>query len=156
METESLKEFLTVDKFSLDDEVVRQASLYQRVSDAWAEAVAERDALKEQLAYVYAALDVEVRRELGDKATEGRVKAKILLMADHQEATENYLQAKLKADKLNGLKESFEQRSKMIEILSKLFLSGYYGSTAVRATPVMEDAVYAQRRGKMAQGRKDG
>ena len=66
MKIEEFRQYLTIDKLALDDEVVRQPSLFYEVSEAYVEAVAVRDDCKEALASVDDELDSSVRKALGD------------------------------------------------------------------------------------------
>ena len=60
-----LQESLTIDKSVLDDEVIRQPVLFYTVSEMLVDALAERDAAKEELNSVDADLDGIWRRKLG-------------------------------------------------------------------------------------------
>lgn len=151
---EDLRQYLLIDKTALDDELVKQASLYFKVSEAWTEASAERDLLKETLSYKDAKIEQRIRKELGDKATEGKVKSLVTIDEEHAEANGQYLDAKVKADRLAALKDAFHQRGYMLRDLAQLFISNYYGADSVRVTPTNSDAVYKSQRAKMSAGRR--
>jgi len=59
-----LKKRLAIDKMALDDDVMEQPALFDDVSDQLADAIAERDAAKEDLTVVDAELDINWRRKL--------------------------------------------------------------------------------------------
>src|SRR5258707_13843885 len=104
---ENLRNYLEIDKHSLDDELVKQPSLFFDVSDAYVEAVAECDSCKEELATVDAELDgaVRLRLEHGDKkVTEAAVKHAIQTDEKHGAAFDTFILAKVRADKLKALK----------------------------------------------------
>lgn len=148
--TEDLKQYLIIDKLALDDELIQQASLHQEAGDAWADAVAKRDELKEQLAVIGAELDKHIRATQSG-ATEGKIKNLITSDPSHIKATNYYLRAKHNADKLAILKESFEQRNKALENLAKLYLGNYFVRDSVRATPTTDEVVYRTRRRRLAE-----
>jgi predicted nucleic acid-binding Zn-ribbon protein len=150
---EEFRQYLKIDKSSLDDEVVQQPSLFYEVSESCAEASAERDALKEQLAVVDADLDKKIRSK-NEKGTEAQIKNQIQAHPDHQKAFAEWLDAKLLADKLTALKDAFKDRSFMIRELGSLFVSNYFEEGAVRTTAAQNHDVYALRRARLAAARK--
>ena len=150
------RKYLVIDKHTLDDEIVRQPTLFEKVSDACVEAIAERDALKEELASVDAKLDGEIRAKLSaEKATEGQIKSRIQVNNRHVVAMEHYLHAKQVADQFNVLKEAFEQRNFMLRKLVDLYTSNYFESSSVRSTAQEDRLVYERRRAKLGE-RKHG
>lgn len=151
---EDLRQYLKIDKHALDDELVMHPTLFFKVAEAMTEAVAERDLLKEELAYTDAELDKTIRLQLGDKATEGKVKSHILVHKDHTEATNRFLVAKEKADLLTALKEAFHNRGYMLRDLAQLYVNNYYSTDSVRTTPTTSDAIYEGTRAKMAERRR--
>src|SRR6185369_14066548 len=93
--------YLQIDKGELDDEVLRQPSLYLEVSEAHVQAVAIRDTLKERFGVVDAELDISIRRQLEKdetKVTETLVKNMVLTHKKHAQAFEDYMTAKSEAD----------------------------------------------------------
>src|SRR5258707_11639907 len=142
---EELKQYLKINKFALDDELVGQASVFYKVGEMFAEATAKRDAQKEHLATIAAELEQNVRTRLGDKATEGKVKSLVLLEEEHIAETQAYLEAKAEADKLFALKEAFQQRGYMLRDLAQLFVANYYSRDSVRPTAKTDEAVYRVR-----------
>lgn len=155
---DEFRKYLQIDRSSLDDEVMRQASLLFTVSEAVVEATAKRDALKEHLATAEAKLDQEFRTRFadsGDKYTEGQIKSLILTEKSRCLTNKNFLTAKAEVDLLVALKESFHQRGYMIRDLVSLYNANYYQNDAVRATSKMGDAVYDQRRARLAEGRRN-
>ena len=153
---DELRNYLEIDKHSLDDEIVKQPSLFFRVSEAFVEAVAERDACKEELASVDAELDGEVRHKLevaGDKITEAIVKNEIQTHKKHGPAFDTYILAKTKADMLLALKEAFQQRGYMLRDMCSLYVASYYEQSSVQGTSKTDTAVYNRQRERLAEGR---
>lgn len=146
------RRYLKIDKLALDDEVVQQPSLFYEVSSAQADAGAERDARKEELATIDADLDIRIRHFV-EKATEGSIRNQIQAHQEHQTAFAEYLTAKERADKLTALKEAFQQRSYMLRDLVTLHNANYFEETSVRATASQDKAVYTRQRAKLAEGR---
>ncbi len=155
---EEFRKYLQIDRSSLDDEVMRQASLLFAVSEASIEATAERDALKDNLLQIEAALDKEIRHDFETtktKFTETQIKSLILMNGSRVQTNDDYLASKTKADKLIALKEAFQARGFMIRDLCSLYSANFFESSSVRATPKMSDRVYDQRRARLAEGRKN-
>lgn len=153
---EEFRKYLQIDRSSLDDEVMRQASLLFTVSEAVIEATAERDALKDNLLQIEAMLDKEIRHDFETaktKFTETQIKSLILMDGSRVQINDDYLASKAKADKLIALKESFQARGFMLRDLCSLYAANFFESSSVRATPQMGDAVYNQRRARLAEGR---
>lgn len=153
-----LKSYLAIDKSSLDDELMRQPSLLFKISEALVEATAKRDALKDHLAKVEAGLDQNLRTKFldsSDKYTEGQIKSLVITNKHRCDANSAFLATKAEVDLLAALKESFHQRGYMLRDLVSLYTANYYQIDSVRATPKMGDAVYDQRRARLAEGRKN-
>lgn len=152
-----LRAYLEIDKHSLDDEIVKQPSLFFRASEAYVEAVAERDACKEELATIDAELDGKVRHDLdvaGDKITEAIVKNEIQSHKKHSAAFDTYMIAKTKADQLLALKEAFHQRGYMLRDLASLFVASYYENSSVQGNSRSDRAVYDRQRERLATARE--
>ena len=151
-----LQGYLEIDKHALDDEIVKQPTLFFKASEAFAEAVAERDACKEELATVDAELDGEVRHRLetrGDKVTEAIVKNEIQTHKKHGPAFDTYILAKTRADKLQALKEAFQQRGYMLRDLASLFVASYYDNSSIQGNSKTDAAVYNRHRQRLADAR---
>lgn len=144
---------LEIDKHNLDEEIIRQPVLFQEVADACAEAESERDFMKHELGVIDAKIDGEVRAELQTKATEGMVKSRIQADKRHVAAFTDWLEAKKRSDKLEGLKESLKQRSYALRGLVALYTSSYYEEAAQRSTPAQDKLVYSKQRARLASKR---
>jgi hypothetical protein len=152
---EEFEKYLVIDKNRLDDELVQQASLMQTVSDAYADALAKQTKLKEALAKVDAEIDVEIRNEAADtKLTETMVRNQVILSPGHIKAFNAWLDAKLVTDKLEGMKDSFKQRSYNLRELSNLFVANYYEANSTRGDSRTDEMIYKRRRARLAEGRE--
>lgn len=151
-----LKANLAIDKMALDDEVIRQPSLFYEISEALTEAAAERDAAKEELATVDAEIDGRVRAKFakGDmKATDKTVASHVLIDSAHEKAFTSWLTAKTKADKLEALKDAFKQRSYMLRDLVALYTANYYEESSVKPSRAQEASQYSANRSRISNAR---
>ena len=158
---DNLKLMLEINKHGLDDELIKQPSLFFQVGEEYSIAVAERDACKEELATVDAELDGRIRAKLaqkrsgekGDKVTEAMVKNGIQVHPSHAAAFDTYILAKTRADILQSLKDSFQQRSYMLRELASLYVSSYYDESSVKGTGNTDKLVYDRQRERLAEAR---
>ncbi len=152
-----LHQQLAIDKSVLDDEVIRQPMLFYMVSEALTTALAERDAAKEELNAVDADLGFKWRKRLSkDKSvriTEALLKDHIQTSADHEKAFDTWLAAKTKADRLQALKDAFQQRSYMLRDLVALYSANYYEVTSMKPTQAQEASHYAANRSRISNAR---
>ncbi len=129
-----LKNYLVINARDLDNELIRQSSLFFSISESYVEAVSIRDTKKEELASVDAELDA-LARLTNDKPTENRIKGMIQLNPKHQEAFVAYNEAKLMADRLGAMKEAFHQRGSMLKELAQLAISNLYEVASSSQSP---------------------
>jgi hypothetical protein len=152
-----LQDNLAIDKSVLDDEVIRQPVLFYTVSEMLVDALAERDAAKEELGSVDADLDGIWRRKLAKdgktKVTEAMVANHVQLSAEHEKAFATYLTAKTKADRLTALKEAYQARSYMLRDLVALYSANYYEDASVKPTKAQEASHYASNRSRISNAR---
>lgn len=152
-----LQQQLAIDKSVLDDEVIRQPVLFYTVSEHLTDAIAERDAAKEDLNATDAELDAKWRRaaaKAGEKATETMIVRKVQTDPKHEKAFDAWLDAKTKADKLLALKEAFQQRSYMLRDLVSLYSANYYEAASVKPTKTQDTAHYAANRQRISNARE--
>jgi hypothetical protein len=149
IDIDEFKKYLRIDKQALDDEVMQQPGLFFEVSEAYAQAVAERDALKEELNVMDGRLYVGYKG-LDPKSTDTAIKSRINADPKHQQAFTEWLEAKEHADRLAALKDSFFQRSEMLKTLGRLHASNYFEQTSVRSTQSTDAMVYQRRRERLA------
>lgn len=145
---------LAIDKSVLDDEVIRQPVLFYTISEQLTDAIAERDAAKEELASVNADLDSTWRKKLKDaKITEKVIQNHVQTSAAHETAFNNWLAAKTRADKLEALKDAFQQRSYMLRDLVSLYSANYYEVSSIKPPAAVEASHYAANRSRMSNAR---
>lgn len=151
------KKYLEIDRNALDEELAHQPQLFFTVSEAYVEAAAMRDELKEKLATTDAELDNLVRIDLEQsqsKVTEAIVKNAIQSHPAHKAASDAYLAAKKEADVLLAMKDSFYQRASMIRDLSSLYIANYYDSSSTKGTSATDSATYKRQRERLAEARQ--
>lgn len=147
-----LHKHLEIDKSALDDEVIRQPSLFYMVCEQLVEASADRDAAKEHLATVDAELDAHFRA-LPTKTTDKGVLSQVQTSKKHQDAFDDWLAAKTHADKLQVLKDSFQQRSYMLRDLVSLYTANYYQDASIQPSKAQEASQYAANRVRIGNAR---
>ncbi len=153
VDIDEFRRYLAIDKQALDDEVMKQPALYYEVSEAYAQAVAERDVLKEELAVTDARL-YGSNRKADAKATDTAIKSRINIESSHQQAFSEYVEAKEYADKLGALKDAFNQRSEMLKALGRLYASNYFEQMALKPTQSTDAMVYRRQRERLTLQRK--
>src|ERR1035437_8985262 len=129
------KRALKIDKDALDEALMRQPQLFDDVAQEHAEAISERDALKEAVDVAKARAELSVRlklEKLGEKVTEPLVKTRTELHPDYRQAVKDYLQAKKASDILQAHKEAFQQRSYVLKDLAALYVAGYFSVNSVK------------------------
>lgn len=154
---EEFEGYLLINKFKLDDEVMRQSQLYHEVGKAHAEAIAIRDNLEERLAVVDAEIDAELRKKHESeetKYTEPLIKNEVRLDKRHQKAFATYIAAKEEAGKTYSLQNAYDHRRSMIERLCKLYEGEYWNNDSVRGDAAADRVQYSAQRKRMTEARK--
>lgn len=137
----SLKDDMKLDILDLDTAALTQADLYYTIGQQWAEAVAERDSLKEKLASARATADEEIRKNPKKfnaedmKITEAWVAAKISLHPEVVSISAKLIDAQLNVNILAIGKEALDHRLKMISVLMELYKGNYYIASSRTHSP---------------------
>ena len=160
MDIAEFKDYLAIDRNNLDEAVIQQPQLYFQVGEAHAMAIAERDATKEDLAFVDAGLRAKHRKVLEKaemKVTEGAIEAGVIQDPEHMNAFDRYTDSKRKADELWALKESFGQRMSALEVLARLYASNYFAKDSMRTDKgIMSEAKAGRARVRLDEERRRG
>jgi hypothetical protein len=129
------KEDLKIDKYALDEEWLKQPTLFINWAEEFVEAQADRDRKKEQLDLIKAELDNIIRSEPEKfgltKVTEGAIQNIILTEGSYRDAQDKYLTAIKQAKILDVAKEAFDHKKKALENLTQLFLAGYFANSEI-------------------------
>ena len=131
---------LTINKNSLDQELIEQAHKMLWYSSAHAQAMYDRDRAKQGVDITKAGLDATIRAELnasGTKFTEAVVDGKIRQHPNFIDAQDKYQKAELEVNLLMGVVMAMNARRSMLENLVKLYLNGYWAEPRVGDAEVM-------------------
>lgn len=150
---------LRIDRLALDDGIEEHASLFYEISEEHALAMSRRDTAKAAMDEVYSISADQVRRDFSeskDKHTEAQIKEAVVLDPDYLAAIAQYQDRAKEAALLGAMKDSFEQRGRMLRELAQLYISGYFSITSVRGSEFSAKQAVADRaRDLLNQGRKD-
>lgn len=127
------KSDIAIDQFALDYELIRQASLYQKYSELYANAAYERDRLKEKVEQVKADVALDVRQNFAEwgfttKPTDAAVKETVAASERVEDAIKQSLESTRRANKMYGIKCSFDNKKSALESMVRLYVSGYFGT----------------------------
>lgn len=124
---------LRIDKYQLDDDVSAQPRLAEEVADRYALAKSIRDDVKDRLKTVEAELSLEFRAEFagnGAKApSETQLAQMVQVHSRRKAAFKNFVEAERMAAKLEGMKDSYKDRSFMLREMCGLELAAYFGKS---------------------------
>jgi len=133
----SLKDDLRLDITELDRHTLDQPSLFYEWSTKWAEAVFERDKLKEQIAAMKALVDEDIRSrprdygwELEKNPTETWVANQAMLHKDVKDLVEKMLKAQYDVNMMAVAKEALEHRGNSLRIMTELYKGNYFSATS--------------------------
>jgi hypothetical protein len=129
---------LQIDKYKLSEEWEDQSLLYMKWAERYAQAIYERDRLKEKMDLVKAQIDLYIRKnpnqygfDTKPKPTEAAITNTILNEEEYQEAVEDYLLAKKNVNILQGVKDAMEHKKKALEAETSLWIGNYYSDPKV-------------------------
>ena len=149
MDRKTLKDSLKLDIMSLDTACLEQASLYEEMGEDWAEAVAERDRVKERLTAKRAEIDEDVRKypekyNSGDKITETWIGNKVAQDAEVITLNDELITCQYNVNMLSTGKESIEHRGNALKFLIDLFKGNYFAASSRRFPGNAEAAAVSQ------------
>lgn len=125
------KGMLLIDKNNLDSELINQADVYATIGLQVAEAINDRDFLKEEVEVTYARL-ANLYRESGEKVTEGKVAEHVQLHPNYSAVKTDYLKAKKVAEEWMAIRDAFGQRVSMLKELCNLYQAEYWTRDSVK------------------------
>lgn len=120
-----------IDRYDLDTLCVIQPSLIAKWNGALAQASTERDKAKEQLKVKEAELILRGQTECTSKKTDAGIKAWMMTHDERKELADAYHQSESYVNHLFAAKSSIEAKKEAIELVGKLYLSGYYSNVNV-------------------------
>lgn len=132
------QEDIKIDIDQLDQEWIKQASLYQYYAKQEAMALYKRDQLAEALALTQAQLDGEIRLDpkkhgFESKPTEAAILNSIKQNPFYIKDSRILMKATCKAKIIGSAVRSFDHKKKALEKLSDLYLSGYWAGPKIKS-----------------------
>jgi hypothetical protein len=127
---EELEQGLLIDEDALDEALFQQPDLFYRVSKQLALSVSYRDQTKQEKEDTEARVDAQLRHDAeidDEKITEKEIESQKRLNKDVQKAARELLRLNKEVGSLTALKESFQQRSFVLNKLVDLYTAGYFG-----------------------------
>lgn len=121
---------ISIDEQALDVEWLRQAAIMFRYAKHAADTKKEVDEAKERLDVGKAQLEMSIRSEPEkygiSKVTESAIQSALLLQAEYQRLTQNYIDAKYENDVAAAVVRAVDQKKTALENLVKLLGVSYF------------------------------
>lgn len=128
----NFKEDVKLDPYALDDANIIQAELYAEWGERWADAVKERDYLKEEVSVVRSSIDEQIRNkpekfgwEGAKSPTEAFINSQIVLHPDYIDIMEKLNKAQYNVNMMVVAKEAIEHKGKSIDRELDMIRLGY-------------------------------
>lgn len=151
---EELRQQLKIDQDALDEVVIQQPVLFDKVAEQYTLLISQRDEAKAEVEELYAELDGEIRAKAKEKLTNPEIDAKISRNTTYRREEKRYQRLVSEAARWATLRESFMQRSFMIRELCGLYSSGYWGQSSIKGGASGDIAVEKMRMGLKRSMRK--
>lgn len=130
---DGLKTRLRIDPGDMDNELIHLPQYIEEISEHVAKALSNRDAASNDLKRVIAEEDHRIRSEEWEKKpTEKQIEASVSLSKRVRDATLDLEDAKYNYALWMGLMEGARAKSSAIEILARLWISGYFTPNTVQ------------------------
>jgi hypothetical protein len=142
----SFKDDIKLDVADLDHAALEQPSLCAEWGEKWAQAVLDRDRLKERLTSRRAEIDEEIRKSPesfgneGGKITETWIASKVQLHEDVVSLNQELLEAQYNVNMMSVARDALDHRLKALSTLTELYKGNYF-SAAARGSSNVTDAV---------------
>ena len=130
---------IQIDPHALEIEWMKQADLRIKYGEALAKSNRDRDLVKEKVALIKAALDLQARTEESIQVQIGKLDSKgkltvtetaiatwVTLHEDYQEVLKEYHESKYQAEILDNVVKAFDQRRNALENLVSLWKGNYF------------------------------
>lgn len=134
---EVLEGGLPIDEHALDEALQQQPELFYQVSKMLALQVSRRDAAKQQVAEVEAAIDTELRndaKKAEEKISEKQLEALKIQDPEVKVAYREYLELCQTVGLLTALEKAYQQRSYVLKDLVTLYVANYFGDGSNRSS----------------------
>lgn len=141
MTLEEAKDYLKIQRNTLDVECERLPVIFWEVSKQYTEAADIRDTLKHEADKLWGKLYVSYKQtKVSDKTAESMADA----ADEYTTLYKDYLSMKKIADDWNSMKEAYEKKTVMLRELCGLLASGYY--TGITVKEQVKDNLYETRK----------
>ncbi len=138
MSDKSYKDDVKIDLYKLHFELQRQSGLYMKWAERHADALLERDRVKERLDLMRSELDAEIRRNPTEfsfpenkKPTEAAITATIIKDTEFSKESDTLIEANRNVNIVAGAKEAMNHRKKGLENLVQLWIAGYFSDPSI-------------------------
>ena len=147
---------LKINKLALDEEWLRQPSLYHEWSENHSQALLERDKAKQQLDLMKSELDLEIRKNPAafgiDKPTENAISNVIIVSDRYQKDLEAVQKSQYDVNVIAGAVEALSHKKSALDNLTRLFLSGYWSEGKQSPTGInIETKLHEEQNKELAQ-----
>lgn len=144
-----------IDDSALDVEWLNQPELMRKMTKRQAKAQERYELAEENVSYVYATLDKEIRDDPDkfdiDKITEPAVRSAILINEKYTEAKKNAIRLKFQYNTYKGMVEACGHRKEALVNMVKLFLGGYFAGPSIPRDLVQEVKSFKDRKAQQQQ-----
>lgn len=130
-EFSELADAIKIDKHDLDEDLVRQPSLYHRVGQNYAFAAALRDNKKNERDTRRNSAMEELRESTTEKMSETRLASLVALDSEYIYLDEEYQKLCVLAARWASLREDYHSRGFALRELAALWIAGYHQSSSV-------------------------
>ena len=122
---------LKIDKYSLDEELVNQPSLFMKWAEEYVFALERRDKAKEKLDIVKAEIDADIRNNPKDygfdgKVTEAGISACIIQQEGYSKVNSELIEANKEVNIYAAAKEAMGHKKSSLAKLVELYLTDYW------------------------------
>ena len=150
---QEIRDQISINRNSLDDELIRQPDMLYRVGELYARVADARDAAKDTLKSTKAESADRARRRItegGERATDARTEEQTLLDDAYKQALENYHVGELMVNRVTALRDAVAQRGYVLRDLVQLYQSEYFVKDSANT-----DARYTHNKAALARGRRE-
>lgn len=141
----AVMEEVAIDRNALDYECIRQSMLYAKSSEELAATTYKRDSVKQELEKLEAEVDMEIRADpeeygLNAKPTETAIRAALNMDKRVVEKKTDLIDVTYDVNVAMGMKNAYEHKKTCLELLVKLYISGYWADPAVNEGAMKKNA----------------
>ena len=128
---ENYRKDLLIDRDNLDEEVIKQPTLFDHYAQMLVPLYKERDGLKLGIEQLSAQLDGVLREGAsarGEKMTETKLQGEITNNPQLQNLNLKYINICTEVKEREAIRDAFQQKKDMLKLLIELYIAGYWAS----------------------------